>query len=207
MQIPVNLGDVALFESIPVGTYLGQIDKMVYQEAKEAGKFASVRVTYAVIEDGPELGRKQSEFLSFSPKALWRMKRWFAKFGLADLPTFDVDEATLDILEPDLIGIQVIFKQSMDGERSRTELISVDDDTVDTAPAPAPKLAPKPAAKPAPLARRAPAPAPIEAEAEEEEPAEEEAEEAPAPTPAPRRVAAPAAAVAARPVPQRRTLR
>jgi hypothetical protein len=195
--IPVNLGAVEAFENIPFGTYLGQIDKIGYREAKEQGKFASLMVTYTVIEEGDFLGRKQSEFLSFSPKALYRMKLWFAKFGLGDVPEFDVDDTTNELLEPDLVGVQVIFGVSKDGTRDRTELISVEDDMSEpVAAAPAPVRA----TRPAPVAVAA-----VEVVEEEEEEAVAEAVAAPV---APRRVTrAPVEATAARPAPQRRSLR
>jgi hypothetical protein len=190
----VNLGAVEAFENVPTGTYLGQIDKIGYREAKEQGKFASLMVTYTVIEEGDFLGRKQSEFLSFSPKALYRMKLWFAKFGLGDVPEFDVDDTTNELLEPDLVGVQVIFQVSKDGTRDRTELVSVEDDMSEPV-----------AAAPAPV--RATRPAPVAVAAVEEEIEEEEEVVVAAPVAAaPRRVVR-AAETAARPAPQRRSLR
>lgn len=199
--IAVNLGNVEAYDNLPIGSYYGEIDRITYREAREAGKFPQLMVTY-VVTDGDSTGRKSSEFLSLSPKAAFRLKRWFMKFGLGDAENFEVDDETNDLLEPDLIGYAVIFTVRQDGERTRTELVSVESEVEAPAPAPAP----------APVARRAAAPAPVAAPAEDEleDIEEEEPAPAPAPAPAPRRVpAAPAAPTrpAGRPAPQRRTLR
>ena len=134
-QIRVNLGDVQGFESLPIGSYLGQIDKVENREAREAGKFAQFMVTYAVIDEGDHLGDHQSEFLSQSPKAAFRLKSWFAKFGLGELENIEVDDDTNLMTSPDLVGIRVIFKVYQDGflqdgvtPRMRTVLVSVEDE-------------------------------------------------------------------------------
>lgn len=192
--IAVNLGNVEAFESLPFGKYLGEIEKVTYKEPREAGKFAQLQVTYLVI-DGEHTGRKQSEWLSLSPKAAFRLKRYFNRFGLGDTENFDVDDDTDELLEPDLAGFRVIFEVKPDGDRIRTELVSVEDE----APAPQP-IVRRPAAPAAPK----PVPAKAEAEADEELEEIEEAEEAPAP---PARPARPAPVAPARQAPQRRTLR
>ena len=139
--IPVNLGNVEAYENLPLGEYLGQIDKITFRPAKEEGKFPQLMVTYVVI-DGDELGRKSSEWLSLSPKAAFRLKKWFAKFGLDDTENLEVDDESEDLIEPDLIGYQVIFKVHEDKPRPgeteksiRTSLVSFEDE-MDTAPAP-----------------------------------------------------------------------
>lgn len=196
--VPVNLGDVQAFESLPLGSYLGEITKITYREAKEAGKFPQMMVTYTVI-DGDQLNRTGNEFLSFSPKALFRLKRWFMKFGLGDIPELDFGDETDELDQPDLYGSQVIFTVSQDGERTRTELVTVEalgpgvtiEGEVEVKPA-----------KPAP----APAKAAAKVEADDElQEVEEEEEEAPKAAPAPRRVPAPAAGRGQ--APTRRTLR
>lgn len=142
--IPVNLGDVEAYENLPLGEYLGQIDKIVLKPAKEQGKFPQLMVTYKVI-DGDQIGRASSEWLSLSPKAAFRLKKWFAKFGLDETENLDVDDETDELADPDLIGYQVIFKVYEDkpkpGETEpsvRTALVSVEDE-VDPPSGPAPK--------------------------------------------------------------------
>ena len=122
-----------------------------------------------------------SEWLSLSPKAAFRLKRYFDRFGLGDTENFDVDDDTLELLEPDIVGYQVIFEVKPDGDRIRTELVSVEDANP-PAPAPAPVKA-KPAA---PKAEAEP-----EAEEAEDEDETVDADEAkPAPRPAPRQAPA-----------------
>lgn len=202
-QIAVNLGDVAAWESLPFGKYLGEITRVLYIEAKAADKFPQLQVTYLVIE-GDSTGKSQSQWLSLSPKAMRFTKRFFDKFGLGDTANFDVDDDTDDLIDPDIVGYRVIFEVAPDRndpDRIRTDLVSVEEDAPAAAPA-------KPAAPQRP-ARVAPKAAPVE-EAEEEEAAEEEveAEEAEAVAAAPvRRAPARPAAPAARQAPARRTLR
>jgi hypothetical protein len=141
-SVQVNLGDVtSTFDNLPYDEYEGQIDKVEWRPAREQGKFPQLQVTYAVI-DGDQLGRKQSEFLSLSPKADFRLKRFFDRFGLGELETFDYDEDTNLVTEPDLIGIRVVFKVYQDGflpgtenPRVRTELVTVLDELDTVAPA------------------------------------------------------------------------
>lgn len=182
-SVAVNLSDVQSFSNLPVGEYDGQIDKMEHRPPREAGKYPQLMVTYAVI-DGEHLGRKTSEFLSLSPKADFRLKRWFDKFGLGDLEVYDYDEETMQVTDPDLIGIRVVFKCWEDRPRPgstenqiRTELVTVLDELDITPKAEAPEA---------------------EVEAEEEE-AEEEV-----PKPEPRVVRPPRATTEP---PKRRSLR
>lgn len=178
--IQVNLGDVQAFDNLPIGSYLGEINKITYREAKEAGKFPQMMVGYTVI-DGDQINRSSNEFLSFSPKALFRLKRWFMKFGLGDIPELVFDEDSDELNDPDLYGSQVIFTVSQDGERFRTELVSVEElgagvPVEKEVEAPAPRRAAAAAAakvedddelqeveeeeEPAPVAPRRPAPTP-----------------------------------------------
>ena len=194
-QINVNLGDVEdSFENLPVGTYLAEISKAKLREATEEGKFDQLMVTYTVIE-GELLGKVSTQWLSFSPKAAFMMKRFFKAFGLEDLADMDFDDDTLELLEPDLVGIQVIFKVTADAKAPggfRTELASVEDE--DPIPAPAPKRAAKPVAKAA-----------AEPEADDEPAADDDDGAVEEEAVAPRRAAPRAAATATKP--QRRSLR
>lgn len=128
-SVNIDLSKVEAFENLPFGSYLGEIAKIQYKEAREAGKFAQIMVTYQVI-DGVSITKKQSEWLSLSPKAVYRTKKWFAKFGCGDITLTDesFDPDTDELVDPDLIGVRVIFSVKPDGERVRTELTSVEDD-------------------------------------------------------------------------------
>jgi hypothetical protein len=204
-QIAVNLGDVAAWESLPFGKYLGEITATKYIEAKAADKFPQIQVTYLVIE-GDSTGKSQSQWLSLSPKAIRFTKRFFDKFGLGETANFDVDDDTDDLLDPDIIGYRVIFEVApdrKDPDRIRTDLVSVEEDAPAPAPAPAPVRAARPA-RPAPAAQ----PAPEEVTDEEDAESDEAEAEAPVAEAAPvRRAPARPVAAAPRQAPQRRTLR
>jgi hypothetical protein len=180
---------------------MGSIDHIELRPASDPSKFDQLMVQYLVI-DGEHTGRKSSEFLSLSPRATFRLKRWFDHFGLSDeLTGLDIDDDTNLLNDPDLVGVNVIFKVFEDaklyqGERRvRTELVEVLDEEPAPAPAPVRRVAPAPAR---PAARPAPAPAPVEEVEEDEEVEAEEVEEV-APAPAPRRFAPRPAAPAAAP--------
>lgn len=227
--IAVNLGDVKTFENLPNGSYLGEIEKVEHRESTREGKFAQLQVTYLVI-DGDQLGGRQSEWLSLSPKAAWRLKRWFAKFGFGDEADLDIDDDTGQLNSPYVIGSRVIFVVRPDGSlpsgeaRIRTELFSVEEvPGVAASPAPAPAPARRAVLAPAVAQDRALAEADAAAAAkaeriaaakaalaaaEAEEGAQDEAVTVPVEAPvAARRRTTPVAAVTADalPQPQRRT--
>jgi hypothetical protein len=187
-QITLDLTGVETYDNLPISKYYGSIDKIEYREATEPGKFAQLMITYMVIE-GELVGRKTSEFLSLSPKAAFRLKKWLNRFGIEDdLVALDVDEDTNLLMEPDLIGINVIFEVYQDpklyqGERQiRTRLLEV----VDEEPEPAP-----------PPKKKKPAPAPVAVDAEEivpdedDDEDEDEEEEEEVPVQKPKRVFSP----------------
>lgn len=191
----LDFTNVETYENLPINKYYGSIDAITYREASEPGKFPQIQVTY-LVTDGDLLGKKSSEFLSLSPNAAFRLKKWFDRFGLGDEVELEWDEDTNQVTNPDLIGYDVIFEVYQDpklykGERQiRTRLVEL---LEEIAPEPEPDPAPRPA--PAPSANRRPAPvtaAPAEDEAEPEAEAEEpEAEDEPEEAPAPK-AAAPA---------------
>lgn len=191
-QIRVNLGDVEdSFENLPFGKYLAEVSKAKLREATEEGKFDQLMVTYTVIDDNEFLGKVSTQWLSFSPKADFMMKRFFNHFGLGDLEDMDFDDDTLEMVEPDIIGTRVIFEVVADKKAPggvRTNLVSVEDDE----PAPAPRRAPR---------RAEPEPKEDEAEADEADDAPEEEK------PAPRKVARVGNAANGGNKPARRSLR
>jgi len=198
--IPIDFSTVETFDNLPLSKYYGSIDKVELRPATDPTKFDQLMATY-LVTDGDQLGRKSSEFLSLSPKAAFRLKRWFDHFGLSDeLEALEVDDDTNLLTSPDLVGVDVIFEVYQDpklyqGEKQvRTRLLEVLEDA--PAPVPAPKARAATAARPA--AKPAPAPEP---ELDEEE---EEEEEAPAPVTPARRPTTKAAITSA---PARRTLR
>lgn len=131
--IPLDFGSVDAFDNLPLGVYPGQIDKIELRPATDPTKFDQLMVTY-LVTDGDSLGRKSSEFLSLSPKAAFRLKKWFDKFGIVDQMTgLNVDDETNLLVDPELVGVDVMFKVYEDpklyqGEKQvRTALLSVED--------------------------------------------------------------------------------
>ena len=127
--IAVNLGAVtSSFDDLPIGSYLGEIAKAKLLPARQAGKFPQLMVSYLVI-DGDLVGKRQSQFLSFSPAAAGFMKDFFAKFGLGDIPNLEFDDDD-ELTDPDIYGAHVIFKNvqdKKDAERIRVSLVSVEE--------------------------------------------------------------------------------
>lgn len=160
-SIKVNLGDVQTYESLPVGKYLADIEAAVMVEAKEEGKFEQLKVQFLVVE-GDFTGRRQSMWLSFSPKADFMMKRFFNHFELGDLEDINFDDDTLELIEPDIVGSRVIFEVTQDRKdktRLNTNLYSVEESTVGGYVATAPQsVAVEEEAAPAEEEEAAPAP-------------------------------------------------
>lgn len=220
--IPTNLADVEEFDNPPVGEYYCEIAKITYRPARQQGKYPQLMVQYTII-DGDQIGRSMSEWVSMSPKAAFRLKRWFNKFGLGDVNLDDgayddPDAETPELVNPDLKGVRVIVKVTKDGDRLRNELLVVDDaefqpaDEGDQPVSPAP-VNEAPAAETPAVEEEEPLPFADE-DGQPEAPAE--AAPAPAPAAAPRRqLQQPAPATPAQPVrgrpagaqPTRRTLR
>lgn len=190
IAIPLDLSNVESYDSLPVGRYFGQIDKVEYRPTDTPGKFDQIMVTY-MVSDGELLGRKQSEFLSLSPKAAFRLKKWLEKFAdISEFTELEVDEDTNLVTSPDFVGVDVLFEIYQDpklyqGEiQFRCRLVEVNPSTSTTPngapatrsappPAPAPTRAAPPARAAAPAAppARAAAPAPVTAEeAQEQDP-------------------------------------
>jgi hypothetical protein len=144
--IPVNLSNVQGYEELPVGEYLAQIDSIVHKPSDDPDRFAQLMVKYTVIDEGA-LGKTATEWLSLSPKAAFRLKKWFAKFGLDDTAELNVDDDTEELLDPDLVGYQVVIKSfderdkrkaadDPDAFRRRIGLVSVEDEVGSPAASP-----------------------------------------------------------------------
>lgn len=115
-KIPVDFSAAADgFETIDKGVYSAVVEKLVYSEPREAGKFAQLRCQYTITE-GEHEGSPQSQWLSFSPKpgAVSRMKAFFEAFGddvMAELEDggIETDEEG-NVTSPDIIGTAVEIK-------------------------------------------------------------------------------------------------
>jgi hypothetical protein len=144
--IPVNLSKAVAYEDLPHGTYLAQIDSVIYKPTDKPDKFDQLMVKYTVIEEGSLLGKTVTEWLSLSPKATGRLKKWFSKFGEENTDNFNVDDDTDELTEPDIAGYQVIIlsyeevdKRKPVGDpdrlRTRVTLVSVEDEIGEREPA------------------------------------------------------------------------
>lgn len=106
-RIPVNFADVQEFEALPEDEYLAIIEKAEMRLPTEEGKFPYINLQMKVTE-GEFAGRVVFTILSFSPKALFRMKQAFENLGLIDPDAemdIDYDEDTLQVTEPELVGV------------------------------------------------------------------------------------------------------
>jgi hypothetical protein len=110
LQVPkvtVDFSDVQEFTALEKGEYPVVIQKATFRPADQHGKeFDSIELELEVSE-GEAKGRKLWTYLSFSPKALWRMKEVFEKLGVYnDEVEVDYDEDADNILtEPEIIGL------------------------------------------------------------------------------------------------------
>lgn len=106
-KVKVNFADIEDFEALPEGVYSAVIEKVEYREPKEKGKAPYLNVEYTVSE-GEFESRKLWEVLSWSPKALFRMRDFFLAFGFEDgAYELDIDDESNLLLDPDLVGYAV----------------------------------------------------------------------------------------------------
>lgn len=112
-RITVDFSDVEDFEALPKGDYQAVIAKAEYRDfPEEPDRHPYINLEMDV-SDGEAKGRKLWSILSFSPKALWRMKQVFENLGIyMDELDIDVDEDTNAVLSPELVGLPVICSVS-----------------------------------------------------------------------------------------------
>lgn len=107
-RIPVNFADVQDFEALPEDDYTAIIEKATMVLPTEDGKHPYINLQFDVTEEGEFKGRKVFTILSFSPKALFKMKQSFENLSIIepdDEIDVDYDEESMRILEPELEGI------------------------------------------------------------------------------------------------------
>ncbi len=105
--------EVAEFDPIPRGRYAVRVVEVEEREGQESG-LAYFNMQYEVIE-GDHEGRKVFDNLSFSPKALWRLKGFLLAAGyteeeLAGELSIEADE----LIEVE-IEVQVVIKNDQEG--------------------------------------------------------------------------------------------
>lgn len=112
IRIPLDFSAVEDFEALDGGVYSAVLEQMFWHEQKEGQKADQIEVKYTITEDDESKGTKLSQYLSFSPKALFRMRDFFEVFDadIDEIVLDDVDEGKALILEPDLSGTPVEIK-------------------------------------------------------------------------------------------------
>lgn len=131
MKVNVDFSDVQDFEAFEPGEYPVIIEQVEYVEPASEDKYPYLNVQLEISE-GEFEGRKLWTILSFSPKALWRMKQVFENLGLPiDEVEFEVDEDTNMVIDPELAGMPAIAVVTVEKyenkDRNRVDnLISAD---------------------------------------------------------------------------------
>lgn len=112
IRIPLDFSAVEEFEVLEGGVYSAVLEQMLWLEKQEHQKADQIQVKYTITEDDETKGTKMSQYLSFSPKALFRMRDFFDAFGadVEELVLDEADEGVAVILEPDLVGTPVELK-------------------------------------------------------------------------------------------------
>lgn len=138
-RVTIDFSDVQDFDVMEEGEYPVVIDKAEFREAREEGKHPYINLEMSVSE-GNYKGRKLWMILSFSPKALWRMKDVFENLGVYDDSVeVDYDEDTMLVVDPEIAGlpaIAVVTHREWEG-RTQTQvdaLISAEDQPGKKAP-------------------------------------------------------------------------
>jgi hypothetical protein len=106
-RIPVDFSDVQEFEALPEDEYTVVIEKAEMRLPQEDGKFPYINLQMKVTE-GEFKDRVVFNILSFSPKALFRMKQVFENLGIIEEDEqidVDYDEDSMQVTEPELVGV------------------------------------------------------------------------------------------------------
>jgi hypothetical protein len=104
-RVQIDFSDVQDFDVLDEGEYPVVISKAEFRPAREEGKFPYINLELDLTEE-PNKGRKLWMILSFSPKALWRMKDVFENLGIYDdAMEVDYDEESMLVTQPALAGL------------------------------------------------------------------------------------------------------
>ena len=123
-RVTIDFSDVQDFDVLEEGEYPVVIEKAEFRAAREEGKFPYINLEMAITEEKYK-GRKLWMILSFSPKALWRMKDVFENLGIYnDAMEVDYDEDTNLVIDPELVGLPAIAVVSHREWEGRTQTLS-----------------------------------------------------------------------------------
>lgn len=136
-RVTVDFSEVQDFEALEKGEYPVVITDAKYRVSQSEDKYDYINLEMTITE-GEFKDRKLWMILSFSPKALWRMKDVFENLGLYEEEIeVDYDEDTEVVTQPELIGLPglaVVSQRTYEGrvQNQVDALISADDAPVKT---------------------------------------------------------------------------
>ena len=128
--VNVDFSDVKGFEPIPQGTYSAIIENVELRDSKSTEGNQNINWEFTVNDGGEFDGRKLFMTTSLAPKALFRLKGVMESLGFeaSEALSFDFDDETKQVIEPELIGRTVTVKVSQDTYQGR--LVNRVDDVV-----------------------------------------------------------------------------
>lgn len=140
-RVTIDFSEVQDFDVLDEGEYPVVVTKAEFKPAREEGKFPYINLELDLTEE-PNKGRKLWMILSFSPKALWRMRDVFENLGIYDDGSMEVDydEESMLVTQPALAGlpaVAVVTHREWEG-KTQTQvdaLISAEDQPGKKAPA------------------------------------------------------------------------
>lgn len=110
IRVPLDFSEAKEYAVLEGGVYDAVLEKIVWQEQTGNQKADQLRVQYT-ITDGEYKGEQVSQWLSFSDRALMRMKEFFDAFEDVDMPDeLEIDEEDGVLLDPDLSDTPVQIK-------------------------------------------------------------------------------------------------
>lgn len=139
-RVKIDFSDIQDFDILDEGEYPVVVTKAEFKPAREEGKFPYINLELDLTEE-PNKGRKLWMILSFSPKALWRMRDVFENLGIYDdAMEVDYDEESMLVTQPSLAGlpaVAVVTHREWEGKKQTQvdALISSDNQPGKKAPA------------------------------------------------------------------------
>lgn len=109
----LNFEDVESYADMQVGEYVGHIEQFRYRPARD-GKSPQLAVTLEA-DEGEAKGSRCWQNLYLTDKAMGRVAKFFAVFGISDVELEWDDEDPNDVTNPDLTGEPVRFRYFRDG--------------------------------------------------------------------------------------------
>ena len=127
-RIPVDFSAAPSYDNLNPGIYEAVVKSIAYKEPTKSGGFAQLAVRYEIT--GGEYDKRQVfQNLSFSPKAVGFMAKFFAIFGFEkdalSALEYDEDADPMLLIDPDLTGepctVKIKLETYNDEEQMRVE--------------------------------------------------------------------------------------